>query len=352
MVSGTDPLEEAGNDGRTTVTKSLHDEATGKCLFCVWLRPERASLLERLGWSVLAVYDQDKVIAPLSHSRSFVSLALAGASLFGLIIAAFGAWDVSRRIKELALAAEQIGQGNTDVTITPRGHDELTVLARGFTTMAARLREAAKQRDELNALLRESAHQAGAAEIANGVLHNVGNVLNSIQVSANIVAETLKTAPVPKLAKAADLLKQNMDRLAEFLTTDPRGQKLPEYICLVADQLKRRCAEVATELNALLESVEHAKAVICAQQSYSKLAGLTEKVKLSELVEDALRLNAASFLRHNIQVVRDYTHDCEVLTERHKVLQILVNLISNAKQALYAVDRPDRRIELKTYRHG
>jgi len=301
---------------------------------------------------VLAVYDQDKIIGPLSGSRSFVWLALATASFFGLGVAAFGAWDVSRRIKELAVAAEQIGQGNTDVTITPHGHDELTVLARGFKTMVAKLREAAKQREELNALLRESAHQAGAAEIANGVLHNVGNVLNSIQVSTNIVAETLKTAPVDKLAKAADLIRQNMDRLAAFFTTDPRGRKLPEYICLVSEQLQKRCANVASELNSLLESVEHAKNVISAQQSYGKLAGLRERVKLSDLVEDALRLNDASFLRHNIQVVRDYTHDCEVLTEKHKVLQILVNVINNAKQALYAVDRPDRRIEIKTYRHG
>jgi len=326
-----------------------HDKGLDRNLFWARLRPTRAGLLKQLGWNLLAVYDEDKVIEPLASGRTFLLLTLLGASLLALLVASLIAWNVGKRVRQLVAAAEAVGRGRTKLELKASGRDELARLSHAFLTMANKLHEAAEERAELNALLIESARQAGAAEIANGVLHNIGNVLNSIEVSASLVAETVTAAPLEKLQKAASLLRDNKDRLDQYLSIDPRGKKLPEYICLVTDQFKERNEQAAAELKSLLKSLAHAKAVVEAQQSHGKLAGAKERVRLSDLVEDALRLNDASFVRHNIQITRDYADDPEVLTEKHKVLQILVNLINNAKQAVGASGRADRRITIGTF---
>jgi len=103
-------------------------------------------------------------------------------------------------------------------------------------------------------------------------------------------------------------------------------------------------------LKNLVKCVEHAKSVIQAQQCYGQVAGLKEKVRLSQIVDEALKLNDASFVRHNIKLTKQYDEDCELVTEKHKVLQILVNLINNAKDSLYEADREDRQLRLRIYR--
>jgi len=67
------------------------------------------------------------------------------------------------------------------------------------------------------------------AEIATGVLHNVGNVLNSVNVSASLALEKVRTSEVSSLSKAGEMLEKNRDNLPEFLTSDERGKQLPPF---------------------------------------------------------------------------------------------------------------------------
>ena len=69
------------------------------------------------------------------------------------------------------------------------------------------------------------------------------------------------------------------------------------------------------------------------QQSYAKISGVVEIVEVGDLVEDALRMNAEALVRHEVDVVREYTPVPSIAVEKHKVLQILVNFICNAKYA-------------------
>ena len=64
------------------------------------------------------------------------------------------------------------------------------------------------------------------------------------------------------------------------------------------------------------------------------------------LVEDALRMNAAAFDRHGIDLVREFAENLpSARVDRHKVLQILINLLRNAKHAMDAtVDRTKRLV--------
>src|SRR6185503_9766225 len=88
------------------------------------------------------------------------------------------------------------------------------------------------------------------------------------------------------------------------------------------------------EIQSLVKSVDHIKIIVGMQQSYAKLGGMVEELNLSEVIEDAIQINAASLDRHGIQVIKNYQPLPPLVTDRHKILQILVNLISNAKRAL------------------
>jgi len=202
--------------------------------------------------------------------------------------------------------------------------------------------------DKLNRQLMDTSRQAGMAEVATGVLHNVGNVLNSVSVSATLVADRLRRSKVDKLRQATALLREQNGRLVEFLTTDPKGKLLPEYLGTVADQLVGEQTKLITLMSSVGQHIEHIKEIVAMQQSYAKVSGIYETLPVAELVEDALRMNAAAFDRHHIDLVREFDKDIPaVCVDRHKVLQILINLFRNAKYAMAARSGNDKRIVIR-----
>src|SRR5207244_13575028 len=87
------------------------------------------------------------------------------------------------------------------------------------------------------------------------------------------------------------------------------------------------------ESNLLKKNIEHIKDIVAMQQSYAKVSGVTEVVNVSDLVEDSLRMNAGALTRHGVQVIRKFDpHLPEITVEKHKVLQILVNLIRSEER--------------------
>jgi signal transduction histidine kinase len=195
--------------------------------------------------------------------------------------------------------------------------------------------------------LLDVSRQAGMAEVATGVLHNVGNTLNSVNVSAGLVAERLRGLRVTGLAKASELLRENTPRLATFLTEDSRGAQLPAYLVSVSEHLLQEREALLTEVRSLSESLEHIKAVVSMQQAHARFAGMVELISVTQLIDDALRLHAVSFERLGIQVRRDYSEVPPLMVDRHKLLQILINLLSNARHALVDTDRPEKRLTLR-----
>jgi signal transduction histidine kinase len=185
------------------------------------------------------------------------------------------------------------------------------------------------------------------AEVATNVLHNVGNILNSVNISASLVAERVKQSKAPLIANLAALLQDQGSRLGEFLTTDPRGTAIPQYLATLGDQFAADRQMTLKELAALRENVEHIKETVAMQQSYAKLCGVTETVRVPDLVEDSLRLNAGAFARHGVTLQREFGEVPPIIVDKHKVLQILVNLVRNAK---YACDESGRLDKLLTLR--
>ncbi len=193
--------------------------------------------------------------------------------------------------------------------------------------------------DELEATHRalvESSRKAGMAEVATGVLHNVGNVLNSVNVSTSVISERLRASQASSLAEVAALLQSLNGGLAEFLTTDPRGRLVPALLGRLAESLRDEQSAIRDEASALVKNVAHIRDIVAAQQSFATRSGGTERIEAATLVEDALRMGTASSAHHGIEIVRAFAAVPMISTDRHKVLQILVNLICNARQSMDA----------------
>jgi PAS domain S-box-containing protein len=192
-----------------------------------------------------------------------------------------------------------------------------------------------------------ASREAGMAEVATNVLHNVGNILNSINISANVVTERIKRSRAPAVSRLAALLSEHSAGAGKFLGEDPRGRRVPEYLHALGVQLLSDQREVLDELALLRHNLEHIKDTVMMQQSYAKLCGVAETAEVAALVEDSLRLNASAFERHGVQIKREFGAVPAITVDRHKVLQILVNLVRNAKYACDESGRIDKLITLR-----
>jgi len=179
----------------------------------------------------------------------------------------------------------------------------------------------------------EVSRQAGMAEIATGVLHNVGNVLNSVNVSATLVADHVRHTKAGNVSKLAALFAEHKADLPAFLTDDPRGRMIPDYLGTLSESLTVEHAAILRELDHLRTNIDHIKDIVTMQQTYARASGVTETVSVTAMIEDALRINADSLTNHGVTLIRNYQICPSVMTDKHKVMQILINLVRNAKQA-------------------
>ena len=205
-------------------------------------------------------------------------------------------------------------------------------------------KRAEEELKELNAKLVEASRQAGMAEVATGVLHNVGNVLNSVNLSTTLIREKLQQSRLSHLTKATGWLREHETNLAVFLTNDPKGRQLPEFITQVTERLVEEHKTLLGETDSLDKNVQHIRQIVATQQSFARVFGVTERLEVERLMEEAVQFNIPSFDRHGIQIVRQYQPVPPVLVDRHKVLQILINLLRNAKQALRDGGTAEKRI--------
>jgi signal transduction histidine kinase len=211
--------------------------------------------------------------------------------------------------------------------------------------------EADERERNLQHQLRDASRQAGMAEIATNVLHNVGNVLNSVNISASLVADRVKKPRAAGLSKVVALLQQHEADLGAFVSSDERGKHLPFYLSQLSEHLLLDQKVASQELDSLRQNIDHIKEIVSMQQSYSKLVGVPERLTVSSLVEDALRMNMGAFNRHGVSVKCNFEEVSEIVVEKHKVLQILVNLLRNAKYACEAAQRTDKHVDVRVARH-
>ncbi|UZE26304.1 HAMP domain-containing histidine kinase [Pseudomonas sp. B21-056] len=203
-----------------------------------------------------------------------------------------------------------------------------------------RVEERTRELMEAERELVDAARMAGMAEIATNVLHNVGNVLNSVNISAELVTRKLKNSRTLGLGKAVTMMNEHAEDLGQFITLDEKGKLLPRYFNELVDSIATEQALLIDELAQLTKSVDHIKEIVTTQQSYAGAARLIEPLNVSDLFEDALRMNSGALSRHHVTVIKDYQDAPMIMGDKHRLLLVLINLISNAKFAMSHVSEP------------
>jgi signal transduction histidine kinase len=227
-----------------------------------------------------------------------------------------------------------------------------TVEIQGANQDITESKKAQAKLDSIHKQLVESSRLVGMAEIATNVLHNVGNALNSVNISTDLILDGIKKSRASSLAKVVALLQEHAHELGAYLTDDAAGRNVPVYLahlseCLVAEQ-----RNMSGELDSLRRNVEHIKSIVAMQQDYAAVAGMKELSDIGSLVEDSIRMNEDALRRHGVEVVRELERMPAMNVEKHKILQILVNLVRNAKYACSDAERPDKRLTLRLAREN
>ena len=185
---------------------------------------------------------------------------------------------------------------------------------------------------DMSQQLADAAHSSGKAEVATNVLHNVGNVLNSVLVSVRLAADRMRESRVANVGRVAEMAVANESRLASFLKDDPQGKLLPNYLKKLASHLLAERDELLAELEGVNKNAEHIKHVISVQQEFAGVSMFRQATDVAALLDDAIRI--ATLDLEKVEIVREFAPVPRLMIHKHKVLQIVINLVSNAKHAV------------------
>ena len=326
----------------------------------------------------LSIESYDRSVRDVYRRTGLLAI---GCLFFSLGTSVIYARRLIRPLLELKNVVSRVSTGDLSARASISSGDEIQDLAQSFNAMTEALlrrdrtlketNETLEQRvthrteelqklvaareQSLNALaeaqrqLIDLSRKAGMADIATGVLHNVGNVLNSVNVSANLLRNGLSPlhTHLALLTKTTTLLREQPD-LAGFLADDPRGRHIPRLLIELSSELSRHHQELLREVTHLSGNIDHIKQIVAVQQDYAKSGGLLQTVDPSELFAEALTITQASRQTHAITIEKAYpeTSPGLIFTDRHQAIQILVNFLTNAIQAVKPLPESQRRIRL------
>ncbi|MCB1049476.1 MAG: hypothetical protein H6510_04635 [Acidobacteria bacterium] len=244
-----------------------------------------------------------------------------------------------RVIEDLRLTQEELEHKNLD----------LESMNQSLKEGMERQRQLQLERDNFHAELVAFAHRTGVEEIATIVLHNVANALNSVSASLSSMEQVLLGSKTIGVQQVADLFAQHKEDLGTFLAEHEKGRKVPDFLARLAAFLTKEQQKLFSELYITKKSVDHISQIVDFQQTtQSPSKSQTEAVALRDLVGEAIDLVRGSMDRAKIPVRLERLQPVQVRADRKKVLQILLNLLFNAKQAIQAAENPLPEIVIQT----
>ena len=199
----------------------------------------------------------------------------------------------------------------------------------------------------------EQPRAAGMSEIATGILHNVGNVLNSVNISATMIHQKVSEMGIEDLLKLSGVIAEHADDLPQFIENDPKGKHLQPYLAALTEHIDGQQKNALDEIESLNSGIDHIRELIKSQQNYAVKAELIESTSLAERVDEALGItNKALIIDDDLEVVRDFAELPRIMTDKHKLLEILVNVIQNARQSIDAAEPDQKRLVLSIQETG
>lgn len=308
------------------------------------------------------IFGRPEMIIKARVDRDF--MVMGGTALdFGLISNLAGGfvvllvltWLLQRTVltplSQLTQHAVQVGLGEKrGQSLSCDRQDEIGTLGREFDRMLEKL-------EQTRQVLVETARTAGKSEIASGILHNVGNLLNSVNLSAAMIAESTEEMSIDDLRAICDALEENADNLGHYLSHDRRGRHVQPFLKAIAQQLHEKRSKLHSEVAGLLAGMDQICDLIKSQQAYAVKASLEDSCQISAAVEEAIRISGqATKLDQDLKVIEDFSDLPEVVLDKHRLLEALVSIIQNARQSMLsstgnsvlavAVRRVDDRVQI------
>jgi len=201
--------------------------------------------------------------------------------------------------------------------------------------------------EEMSQNIVTTSRQAGMSDLATTILHDVGNVLNSLNTSIDFLHEHLATSKMDKLSKAAMKMERAYADGDKFIENEELKLLVP-YINEVSKHLNKEYSIINDELASIKKNVNHIKNVIQTQQQHAKKSASTEKIQINRVVDEALEFSRTSISSHNITIETNYSNLPVCTIDKHMVLQIITNLISNSVQSLIEKNNNDKKIIMQT----
>ncbi len=352
-----------GFDALMNAFQDIHLVA-GLPLFAVLLYALRLSRrfgVARVGWLLFASFLLQTVLYLLFFSDPFrdfprqeIKMDFAYAVTCVFLVAMMVSLEfllkerarhLERESKAQAELAAKVGEQTTELT---KANEELQRTAARLQAEIDERKRVQSQMEKNHRDLIEVTRQAGMSEVATGVLHNVGNVLNSVNVSANLLTDHLRQFKLEYISRVAQMLRENSGNLGRYLTEDEKGRQIPLFLTKLADQLDSERTMLIKESEFIRTKIEHIKEIVATQQNYGRVSGAAQKIRVIDVVEDVLHIHASELEEHNVRVQRDYkTPLPEVIVDKHKVLAILLNLVSNAKHACVDSGRDGKQVNVR-----
>jgi signal transduction histidine kinase len=285
-------------------------------------------------------------VAWMLVGANYSTCAMIGTSIVLLLVMALLVRALitrfTRPLVALSASVEAVASGDLSKTVPELGDEDMREFCRTYNGMLASARE-------LIALRQRRARDAGRSEIARGILHNIGNVLNSVSVSLAMAKEGMDALPLRGVASSSELLEAQRGDLSGFFANDPRGPKLVDYLRRLSPALLAERERIGQEIVRASDGLEHLARIVSANERHASSARESEACSLGSIVETALCIDASALATRGIEVVSELA-PVEMVVDRHKVLQIVMNLLANARDAL--AEAPAPRITVRASSAG
>ncbi len=209
-------------------------------------------------------------------------------------------------------------------------------LEKKFDAKNSELEEAKKEVEKVDYI-------SGIAEITSGTLHNVKNIINSINVGIELSKRFYSSDAVKALKKASTMLRDNINNIEDFIVHDTRGKKLLEYYLAIEELMDEELERNKGYLESLETNVDSINSIITTQQVY--VSGKEDDaVFIHEIADDALQILATSVDALKVTIDKRYDLTPKILVHKVKLVHVMVNIIKNAIEA--TIGEPDGRREI------
>jgi DNA-binding LacI/PurR family transcriptional regulator/signal transduction histidine kinase len=194
--------------------------------------------------------------------------------------------------------------------------------------------------------LAEQAHREGMADVSTGILHNMGNILNSINNSICFMKDLLSSSSFADLAMANTMLEKHIHELESFIRNNPKSDKLWQFYLKLGDSFCELKRQLLYHINRLEGKVSSINEIITAQQNYAGTAETMEELNVVSILEDALKMHAELINNYHVTVIRDYQTIPKVQVQRNKLFHIIIHLIGNALDAMLETPIQNRILKI------